>query len=197
MTAVLISTAPIHWSSCSLEYLARAFEHGMDYCLRNKPEKLFDTPICGNGFVEFGEQCDCGLKDNCDNLCCNSTTCMLYANASCATGECCDLNTCKPKNAGTECRSAEQECDLPEFCNGHSEYCPGDVFKIDGETCNMGSAFCYQGTCRTHNDQCKLLSGPTGSSSIQQCYNRNTKGTVHGNCGYNRVNASFVKCHDE
>ena len=35
---------------------------GMDYCLRNKPRTLFDTPVCGNGFVEPGEQCDCGLK---------------------------------------------------------------------------------------------------------------------------------------
>lgn len=28
------SLSPTHWSSCSLEYLALAFEHGMDYCLR-------------------------------------------------------------------------------------------------------------------------------------------------------------------
>ena len=43
---------PTFWSSCSLEYLALAFEHGMDYCLRNKPTTLFDGPVCGNGFVE-------------------------------------------------------------------------------------------------------------------------------------------------
>ena len=43
---------PTFWSSCSLEYLALAFEHGMDYCLRNKPAALFDGPVCGNGFVE-------------------------------------------------------------------------------------------------------------------------------------------------
>lgn len=85
------SSSPTHWSSCSLEYLALAFEHGMDYCLRNKPLLLFDSPVCGNGFVEPGEQCDCGLPQICDNTCCNATTCMLYSNASCATGECCDL----------------------------------------------------------------------------------------------------------
>ncbi|KAG8328344.1 hypothetical protein J6590_001011 [Homalodisca vitripennis] len=85
------SMSPTHWSVCSLEYLALAFEHGMDYCLRNKPTKLFDSPVCGNGFVEVGEQCDCGLKDHCDNPCCNANTCMLFSNASCATGECCDL----------------------------------------------------------------------------------------------------------
>ena len=35
----------------------------MDYCLRNKPEKLFQSPTCGNSFVEAGEECDCGLKN--------------------------------------------------------------------------------------------------------------------------------------
>lgn len=191
------SSGPTHWSTCYLEHLALAFEHGMDYCLRNKPQKLFDSPICGNGFVEPGEQCDCGLKENCDNPCCNVTTCMLHGNASCATGECCDLKTCRPKSAGTECRSAEHECDLPEYCTGQSEYCPVDVFKMDGESCSMGKAFCYQGSCRTHNDQCKLLWGPTGTSSDAQCYEMNTKGTKHGNCGYNRVESSYVKCTGE
>jgi len=46
---------PSFWSSCSLEHLALAFAHGMDYCLRNKPTSLFDGPVCGNGFVESGE----------------------------------------------------------------------------------------------------------------------------------------------
>lgn len=190
------TTSPTHWSSCSLDYLSQAFQHGMDYCLRNKPTKLFDSPICGNGFVESGEQCDCGLEENCDNPCCNATTCMLHSNASCATGECCDLNTCRPKNAGTECRSAEHECDLPEYCTGQSEYCPSDVYKVDGESCSMGKAYCYQGSCRTHNDQCKLLWGPSGASSDAQCYDMNNKGTIHGNCGYNRIDASYIKCND-
>ena len=191
------AAGPVHWSSCSLEYLALAFEHGMDYCLRNKPQKLFDSPICGNSFVEPGEQCDCGLKENCDNPCCNASTCMLHANASCATGQCCDLKTCRPKSAGSECRSAEHECDLPEFCSGQSEYCPKDVYKIDGESCNMGKAFCYQGSCRTHNDQCKLLWGPTGASSDPQCYTMNNKGNKNGNCGYNRIESAFVKCYNQ
>ncbi|XP_076759529.1 disintegrin and metalloproteinase domain-containing protein meltrin [Xylocopa sonorina] len=191
------SSGPTHWSSCSLEHLALAFQHGMDYCLRNKPQKLFGSSICGNGFVEPGEQCDCGLKENCKNPCCNVTTCMLHSNASCATGECCNLETCRPKSAGTECRGAGHECDLPEYCTGQSEYCPVDVFKMDGESCSMGKAFCYQGSCRTHNDQCKLLWGPTGTSSDDQCYAMNNRGTKHGNCGYNRVASSYVKCTDE
>ncbi|XP_024936313.1 uncharacterized protein LOC107263145 isoform X2 [Cephus cinctus] len=191
------SAVPVHWSSCSLDYLALAFVHGMDYCLRNKPQKLFESPICGNGFVEPGEQCDCGLKENCNNPCCNATTCMLHSNASCATGKCCDLTTCRPKTAGTECRSVEHECDLPEYCTGQSEYCPVNVFKMDGEVCSMGKAFCYQGSCRTHDDQCRLLWGPTGTSSDDKCYSTNSEGSMKGNCGYNRVDSVYVKCTNE
>ncbi|KAK5644416.1 hypothetical protein RI129_005716 [Pyrocoelia pectoralis] len=191
------STPPTHWSSCSLEYLALAFEHGMDYCLRNKPQALFASPVCGNGFVEPGEQCDCGLLNRCDNTCCNATTCMLYSNATCATGECCDLKTCRPKSASTLCRSADYECDLPEYCTGQSEYCPVDIYKMDTEACDGGKAYCYQGFCRTRSDQCKLLWGNTGKSSDDQCYLLNTKGSRHGNCGYNKLNQSYFKCKDE
>ncbi len=188
---------PTFWSSCSLEYLALAFEHGMDYCLRNKPVALFGSPVCGNGFVEEGEQCDCGLPDHCDNPCCDPTSCRLYANATCATGECCDLSTCRPKSPGSECRRASHECDLPEYCTGDSEFCPNDVFMVDGTPCKVGQAFCYSGTCRTHSDQCKLLWGPSGRQSEGECYEQNRKGSRHGNCGYDRLNSSYVECQKE
>lgn len=58
---------------------------------RNKPEALLGTAICGNGFVEYGEQCDCGLSQTCNgNVCCDPNTCMFYPNVTCATGKCCD-----------------------------------------------------------------------------------------------------------
>ncbi|XP_038106016.1 uncharacterized protein LOC6045606 [Culex quinquefasciatus] len=195
MSASSSSIAPRHWSSCSIDQLNLAFHHGMNYCLKNKPTQLFDSPVCGNGFVEPGEQCDCGLPEFCDNSCCNPRTCMLHSNASCATGQCCDLLTCKPKIGGTVCREGEGECDLPEYCSGESEYCPNDVFKRDTETCDDGKAFCYKGSCRSQNDQCRLLWGPTGKSS-DQCYKKNEEGTRHGNCGYNRVKNEYVKCDD-
>lgn len=190
------SKSPTHWSSCSYEYLALSFERSMDYCLRNKPTRLFDSPVCGNGFVEPGEQCDCGLPDYCNNPCCNAATCMLYSNATCATGHCCDLETCRPKLAGVKCRTAVHECDLPEYCTGDSEYCPDDSFKSDGHECMAGQAFCHNGMCRTHGEQCKLLWGPTGQSSDDRCYMMNTQGNQNGNCGYNWVNDTYNKCSD-
>ncbi|XP_050088009.1 uncharacterized protein LOC126572612 [Anopheles aquasalis] len=195
MSASSSSIAPKHWSRCSIDQLNLAFNHGMNYCLKNKPETLFDSPVCGNGFVENGEQCDCGLKEYCENSCCDPVTCMLHSNASCATGECCDLSTCMPKVGGTVCRAADGECDLPEYCSGESEYCPRDVFKRDTEECDGGKAYCYRGSCRSQNDQCRLLWGPTGKSS-DQCYAKNEEGSRHGNCGYNRVKNEYIKCDE-
>ena len=197
MSASSTSVLPTHWSSCSIDQLNVAFSRGMNYCLRNKPTKLFDSPQCGNGFVEPGEQCDCGLPNYCENTCCDPFTCMLHTNASCATGECCDLNTCRPKLAGTQCRNAENECDLPEYCTGESEYCPRDVFKRDTEECDNGQAYCYQGNCRSHSYQCRILWGPTGENS-EPCYaEMNVQGKRVGNCGYNRLNSTFIPCEEE
>ncbi|XP_030239817.1 disintegrin and metalloproteinase domain-containing protein 12 [Drosophila navojoa] len=190
------AVVPVHWSSCSIDQLTIAFSRGMNYCLRNKPTRLFDSPQCGNGFVEPGEQCDCGLPAHCENSCCNPVTCMLHTNASCATGECCDLNTCRPKMAGSTCRPAENECDLPEFCTGESEYCPTDVFRRDTEPCDGNQAYCFLGTCRSHTNQCRILWGPTGDNSVH-CYEKNLEGTRLGNCGYNLRNQTFVKCEPQ
>ncbi len=72
----------------------------------------------------------CRLREHCDNPCCDASTCRLWANATCGTGECCDFKTCRPQAAGVACRHAEHECDLPEFCTGESEFCPADIYKV-------------------------------------------------------------------
>lgn len=54
-------------------------------------DSLFDGPVCGNGFTEPGEHCDCGLPESCNNPCCDATTCKLHNGTLCAGGECCDL----------------------------------------------------------------------------------------------------------
>ncbi|KAK9398565.1 disintegrin and metalloproteinase domain-containing protein 33 [Crotalus adamanteus] len=58
----------------------------------------------GNGFLEEGEECDCGEVEECTNPCCNPQNCTLKAGAECAHGECC--HSCKLKTAGILCRQA-------------------------------------------------------------------------------------------
>lgn len=46
-------------------------------------------PICGNGLVEVGEQCDCGYSDQCKDQCCydanqpDGQKCKLKPNKQC------------------------------------------------------------------------------------------------------------------
>lgn len=47
--------------------------------------------VCGNGVMEPGEECDCGPPSNCDTTCCDAATCRLKPGATCATGQCCDV----------------------------------------------------------------------------------------------------------
>lgn len=94
------------------------------------------------------------------------------------------------------CRSSNGECDLPEYCTGESEYCPADVFKRDTVVCGKGRAFCYEGSCRSRTDQCRVLWGISGNSS-DECYSKNENGSRHGNCGYDRLANEYVKCKPE
>ncbi|KAL3865088.1 hypothetical protein ACJMK2_006719 [Sinanodonta woodiana] len=195
MDIALKHTSPTNWSSCSHVALSEAFDMGMDYCLQNRPDKVFEGPICGNSFIETGEECDCGLPQSCDNKCCNATTCKLTPGSVCATGQCCDFNTCKYKAAATLCRPSKGECDLSEFCWGDKEFCPDDVFVQDSVPCLGGQSYCYNGECKTHTSQCKLLWGSTGRVSDPVCFKHlNGNGSKHGNCGYNWTTNSYKPC---
>ncbi|GFO40891.1 disintegrin and metalloproteinase domain-containing protein, partial [Plakobranchus ocellatus] len=183
---------------CIMAATTEAFHLGMDYCLRNVPEYLYGGPVCGNGLKEDGEECDCGLPEDCTNQCCNPHTCQIHPLAQCATGKCCNLKTCQLKPATTLCREARGECDSPEFCNGTSEFCPNDVFFQDGTECMSGQSYCYKGHCTTHTNQCKLLWGESGRVSDPICFQQlNMKGNNDGSCGYNWTTDQYSRCHKE
>ncbi|KAF5892210.1 disintegrin and metalloproteinase domain-containing protein 23 isoform X2, partial [Clarias magur] len=53
---------PRRFSKCSVSDYKEFLLKGGGSCLFNRPNKLFETAECGNGYVEVGEECDCGLR---------------------------------------------------------------------------------------------------------------------------------------
>ncbi|XP_028990260.1 disintegrin and metalloproteinase domain-containing protein 12-like [Betta splendens] len=185
---------PTAFSSCSKKDLTASFEKGIGMCLFNMPEVkvLYGGQKCGNGYVEEGEECDCGELEECVNPCCNATTCTLKGEAVCAHGQCCQ--DCQLKPAGTPCRDSSNSCDLPEFCTGAGPHCPPNVYLHDGHACHGADGYCYNGICQTHEQQCITLWGPGAKPAPGICFERvNSAGDPYGNCGKDSK-GSFAKC---
>ncbi|CAB4042568.1 Hypothetical predicted protein, partial [Paramuricea clavata] len=148
---------------------------------------LYGDAICGNGFVEEGEQCDCGTQKECDyfgNKCCNATSCTFLPGAACSHGECCE--NCQLKSRGKLCREKYDDCDLPEHCTGNHEMCPEDHHVYNGRPCKENDGYCYGGICRNIELQCQYLFGDDIKAGNDLCFNRNA---VTGNAFYN--------CHND
>ncbi|XP_075699223.1 disintegrin and metalloproteinase domain-containing protein 12 [Rhinoderma darwinii] len=185
---------PTVFSSCSKKDLDTSLEKGVGMCLYNMPEvtESFGEQKCGNGYVEEGEQCDCGEPDECMNPCCNASACLLFPGAVCAHGLCCE--DCKLKPGGTPCRDASNFCDLPEFCTGTTAHCPANVYLHDGHPCFTLDGYCYSGMCQTHEQQCITLWGQGAKPAPGICFERvNSAGDPYGNCGKDTA-GSFMKC---
>uniref|UniRef100_H2M9X2 ADAM metallopeptidase domain 19a n=1 Tax=Oryzias latipes TaxID=8090 RepID=H2M9X2_ORYLA len=185
---------PRVFSRCSKRDLDSYFQKGGGMCLYNMPnmKDLVGGKKCGNGFVEDGEECDCGEPEECTNNCCNANNCTLREGAQCAHGVCCQ--NCKLKEAGTMCRGPAGTCDLPEYCTGASPYCPANVYLLDGSACQYGHAYCYNGMCLTHQQQCLQLWGYGAQPAHDACFEDvNAAGNAFGNCGKDE-HGNYVKC---
>uniref|UniRef100_A0A1A8I505 A disintegrin and metallopeptidase domain 28 n=2 Tax=Nothobranchius kuhntae TaxID=321403 RepID=A0A1A8I505_NOTKU len=193
MAAALSSNVPRTFSSCSSSNYASFLTGRSPGCLLDKPDynTLVAPPTCGNGFLEKGEQCDCGTVEDCTNPCCNATTCTLTMGSQCADGECC--NSCKILPRSEECRRKQDVCDLAEYCDGSSPTCPEDVFAVNGLPCDGGQGYCFNGQCPKRSSQCIKLYGATATEAGQSCFNYNTKGTYYGFCK-RLSNTQFVGC---
>ncbi|XP_029928494.1 disintegrin and metalloproteinase domain-containing protein 15 [Myripristis murdjan] len=185
------------FSSCSASDLSVSLLHGGGMCLFNvpRPDSLLGGPRCGNLYVERGEQCDCGLLEECDDPCCNASTCQLVPGAQCSSdGVCC--HDCKLRAAGSVCRPPLGDCDLAEHCTGSSPHCPPNVFLQNGEPCDDGASYCYEGVCASLDAQCQTLWGPNATRAPPVCFSSvNKQGNKYGNCGQ-FPNGSYIPCSD-
>ncbi|EDV20167.1 uncharacterized protein TRIADDRAFT_32380, partial [Trichoplax adhaerens] len=192
MAATLRSPYPQSFSSCSVADLNKNLNEGLGSCLFNAPTKLYTNPVCGNGFRESGEECDCGSVAQCQDPCCNAATCKLQSFAECASGSCCA--NCKFKARSTLCRNVTNDCDLPEYCSGTSADCPVNVVKQSSLTCGNGAGYCYNGACVTIDAQCQTLWGSTGKKAPQLCWDRlNVAGNKYGFCKKTSA-GQFIGC---
>uniref|UniRef100_G1U0Z2 ADAM metallopeptidase domain 11 n=1 Tax=Oryctolagus cuniculus TaxID=9986 RepID=G1U0Z2_RABIT len=184
---------PRKFSRCSIDEYNQFLQEGGGSCLFNKPLKLLDPPECGNGFVEAGEECDCGSVQECSRAggnCCKK--CTLTHDAMCSDGLCC--RRCKYEPRGVSCREAENECDIAETCTGDSSQCPPNLHKLDGHFCDHEQGRCYGGRCKTRDRQCQALWGHAAADRF--CYEKlNVEGTERGNCG--RKGSGWVQCNKQ
>uniref|UniRef100_A0A1A8R9I1 ADAM metallopeptidase domain 23 n=1 Tax=Nothobranchius pienaari TaxID=704102 RepID=A0A1A8R9I1_9TELE len=172
---------PQKFSKCSITDFKEFLLKGGGSCLFNRPTKLFEVAHCGNGFVEAGEECDCGLRADCYKECCKK--CSLANGAHCSDGPCCN-HTCLFYPRGYSCRFAVNDCDISETCSGDSGQCPPNLHKQDGYVCQVNQGRCYSGECKTRDNQCKYIWGSKAGGSEKYCYEKlNTEGTEKGNCG--------------
>src|SRR5438876_5009495 len=136
-----------------------------------------DAPgSCGNGTIETGEQCDLGSALNgAPGSCCKNNCTFVSAGAACTDdANPCTLDQCNGTsatcqhpvgNAGTVCRAAAGECDLPETCTGTSATCPADTGarKASGTACTDDGNPCTLDQCNGTSVDCQHPAGNAGA----------------------------------
>ncbi|XP_052005262.1 disintegrin and metalloproteinase domain-containing protein 19-like isoform X2 [Xyrauchen texanus] len=192
---------PRVFNPCNERELKRYLSSGGGKCLFNPPNTrvMYGGHRCGNGYLEEGEECDCGEVEECSSPCCNANNCTLKVGAECAHGVCC--HECKLKNPGVMCRPPSGSCDLPEHCDGKSESCPANFYLVDGSSCTGDKAYCYMGMCLTLEQQCLSIWGKDARPAPDLCFTKvNEAGDSYGNCGkdlmgnYRRCTERNAKC---
>jgi hypothetical protein len=177
MNAIVGAIPPKVFSTCSVAYFNSYVDDSL-LCLQNKPTKQWgEDPVCGNGFVEEGELCDCGSHD-CTGIddCCDGATCQLAAGAQCSNIDpCCNQCNIVGASASHVCRAATSSCDIAEMCDGVSSSCPTDLYVGSGHTCTSlvgGTSVtgaCYAGSCVSHAQSCRSAGATFAGAPYSAC----------------------------
>jgi len=153
-------------------HIVASYSKGMQPVSQCWADMTATSPVCGNGILEAGEECDLGSFSS---SCC--VNCKFAAGATCAyPGECC-VN-CQAKTANTACGAdlqghcgPEGSC-LPSVCTISSslQYNGGvDASTVCLESCyhlSSGSAYNYM----FHNKElCNLSGGGIGYCESNKC----------------------------
>ncbi|KAL0154367.1 hypothetical protein M9458_050333, partial [Cirrhinus mrigala] len=136
------------FSVCSIKNISQVLEKKRGSCFVESGQ-----PICGNGLVEPGEECDCGYSDQCKDECCydanqpDNRKCKLKPNKVCSPsqGPCCTAE-CSYKSRNEKCRE-ESECAHQGMCNGASAQCPTSDPKANFTACHGDTQVCLNGGC--------------------------------------------------
>uniref|UniRef100_A0AAQ5YHF5 Disintegrin and metalloproteinase domain-containing protein 10 n=1 Tax=Amphiprion ocellaris TaxID=80972 RepID=A0AAQ5YHF5_AMPOC len=136
------------FSICSVRNISQVLEKKRSNCFVESGQ-----PICGNGLVEPGEECDCGYSDQCRDQCCydanqpDNKKCKLKPNKVCSPsqGPCCTAE-CSYKGRNEKCRE-ESECAHQGMCNGVSAQCPTSEPKANFTACHGETQVCLNGGC--------------------------------------------------
>ena len=143
-----------HFSSCSTSYIAPVLA-GQSSCFRESM-----GPICGNGIIESGEECDCGSEEHCNSMdpCCtppNDTLpdapCTIRRSAgmvcSARSSACCQ-HDCQvtPASAVRRCHRAT-DCTEDAYCDGSGADCPSPPQAANLTRCEHATGLCHSGRC--------------------------------------------------
>uniref|UniRef100_A0A8C6TCX2 Disintegrin and metalloproteinase domain-containing protein 10 n=1 Tax=Neogobius melanostomus TaxID=47308 RepID=A0A8C6TCX2_9GOBI len=136
------------FSICSVRNISQVLEKKRGNCFVESGQ-----PICGNGLVEAGEECDCGYSDQCRDLCCydanqpDNKKCKLKPGKVCSPsqGPCCTFE-CSYKGRNEKCRE-ESECAHQGMCNGVTPQCPTSEPKANFTACHGETQVCLNGGC--------------------------------------------------
>ncbi|XP_065440786.1 disintegrin and metalloproteinase domain-containing protein 18 isoform X2 [Chrysemys picta bellii] len=195
-TKAVLSNGVKAFSSCSIRDFKSFIKHRGGDCLSNRPylnTSYKRASVCGNRIVERGEQCDCGSAQECAKDKCCTNKCRLKPRAKCGTGLCCQ--NCKFKAKNKKCRpTADSQCDLNEYCNGSSAFCPTDLYVQNGHRCEHNTAYCYKGRCQSPDIECQRIYGKGSKNAPLACYEEiNSQTDRFGHCG-NDPKKGFRTC---